>query len=506
MKKNKNLIWYTTLIITSIVVLEIYLLRLTYLNEVEKFDDNVRLALVESDKKLEKYFSSFFVINSPQNSKIFFHRENKNLNFNFQYIESTSLSENKSKDENNLDSATKEKVQKFVSNLERLHENDKKSNPKNKINNEKKSYLLYKFGDLNKISLIETLEKNKFKTDSIVRHCFDRIGIENKFDIDIVRFRNGKHTKNSKIDSKLKSQYHIALFTRFEDDDDKNSNKIQKPSDNDYLYVTFYDKEKHLLYNKLGINITSIFFINLFAISFFIYLVKTIINQQKLSELKNDFINNMSHELKTPLATIQFAAANIELDENLKSPNLIKDFTKVINQESSRMNHHIEQILQTNSAEKKQLNLIKEPFDLHQVINQLIESFNLITSADFTLHLDATNSVIIGDKTHIIGVFSNLIDNAIKYSTEIPNITIESENTTEGIQLKIIDKGIGISNEDIDKIFDKFFRVNQGNIHNVKGFGLGLSYAKAIIIAHKGTITVSSKLNKGTVFTFFLPH
>jgi two-component system phosphate regulon sensor histidine kinase PhoR len=192
----------------------------------------------------------------------------------------------------------------------------------------------------------------------------------------------------------------------------------------------------------------------------------------------------MSHELKTPLATIQFAIANIENILSFENSNLIKQYTRMINQESVKMNHHIEQILLTNSAEGKQLVLNKEIFDLHQLISNLIDNFSITNKVVFTTNFNASNAVIHANKVDINGVFSNLFDNAVK----------------------IIDNGIGIASEDINRIFDKFFRVTTGNIHNTKGFGLGLSYVKAIVIAHKGTITVSSKLDIGTIFTVFLPH
>ena len=470
-----------------------------YLREADKFNNNVKLALIECDRKLEKYYSSYFILNT-KDSSIFSHKANKDFNFDFQYIGSTNVA--KSYENKGLDRSTNIFFKKIVSTLNNIVVNDREVNRNVQTNNENVSFLLLKMDTYSGDKLFNTIEKNKTISDSIIRECFTNRGIQGLFDIDFIKFRDGDYNSRKPFTSNIKLQYSISLFTKSNDI----NLTISKNTSSDLLYITFHENLKYLIYLKLRIYLFILLLVNIFIILLAILFLNIIIKQQKLSELKNSFIDNMSHELKTPLATIQFAIANIENISSLENSNLIRQLTRIINQESLKMNHHIEQILQTNIAEDKQLVLNKETFDLHQLINCLIANFNLANKIVFITHFNATNALIHANKVDINGVFSNLIDNAIKYNTQSPCITIESENCNGGIIVKIIDNGIGIGSEDINKIFDKFFRVTTGNIHNTKGFGLGLSYVKAIVIAHRGTITVSSKLDIGTIFTVFLPH
>jgi two-component system phosphate regulon sensor histidine kinase PhoR len=497
--KKSTVFWYATLIVIPIILLETYLIRMIYLKEADKFNNNVKLALIECDRKLEKYYSSYFILNT-KDSTTFSHKANKDFNFDFQYIGSTNVA--KSFENKGLDRSTNFNLKKIVSTLNNIVVIDKEVNRNVQTNNENVSFLLLKMNNLSGDKLINTIEKNKTISDSLIRECFTNRGIQSHFDIDFIKFRDGDYNSRKLFTSNFKLQYSISLFTK----SNEVNPTISKNTSSDLLYITFHEKLKYFIYLKLRIYLFIVLLVNVFIIFLAILLLNTIIKQQKLSELKNAFINNMSHELKTPLATIQFAIANIENISSLENSNLIRQLTKIINQESLKMNHHIEQILQTNSAEGKQLVLNKETFDFHQLINDLIANFNLANKIVFITNFNASKALIHANKVDINGVFSNLFDNAIKYNTQSPFITIESENCNGGILVKIIDNGIGIASEDINRIFDKFFRVTTGNIHNTKGFGLGLSYVKAIVIAHKGTITVSSKLDIGTIFTVFLPH
>ena len=217
----------------------------------------------------------------------------------------------------------------------------------------------------------------------------------------------------------------------------------------------------------------------------------------------------MTHELKTPISTISLASQMMS-DKTISEENKKTDsLAKIIYDESMRLKFHVEKVLQMAIFEKMKLKLNMMELDLHLIIEKAIENFALlIKNSGGTLHkeLNATNSIAFVDEVHFLNSISNLIDNAIKYSKEIPDITITTQNTRKGILLTIEDKGVGISKENISRIFDKFFRAHSGNIHNVKGFGLGLSYVKKIIEEHGGTVRVESQLNKGTKFTLFLPQ
>jgi two-component system phosphate regulon sensor histidine kinase PhoR len=224
--------------------------------------------------------------------------------------------------------------------------------------------------------------------------------------------------------------------------------------------------------------------------------------------MKTDFINNMTHEFKTPIATISLAADSITSPTIIGAPDKIKRFVDIIRQENRRMNSQVERVLQMALIDKKDVQINLEELNIHDLIQQVIANFSLqIEKREGTLtaRLDAERPIIEGDATHITSVIHNLLDNANKYSPEKPQVTISTRNVPMGVEITVSDRGVGISKEARKNIFDKFYRVSTGNIHDVKGFGLGLSYVKEIITAHKGLIDVKSETGKGSSFILTLP-
>lgn len=235
----------------------------------------------------------------------------------------------------------------------------------------------------------------------------------------------------------------------------------------------------------------------------FYYTISTIAKQKKVSEIKNDFIGNMTHELKTPISTISLACEALSDSGINSSEDQKKTFVKMISEENKRLGVLVESVLQSAVIERGELKLKKQEVNLHELINKSVENIKIqVDNKGGVLGTDlqANNDQITGDPIHLTNVIYNLLDNAIKYSPETPEIIVSTQSIVGGTILKVSDKGMGISRENQKRIFDNLYRVPTGNVHNVKGFGLGLSYVKAVVEKHDGNIRVESQPGKGTTF------
>ncbi|KAA3436822.1 sensor histidine kinase [Rufibacter hautae] len=246
----------------------------------------------------------------------------------------------------------------------------------------------------------------------------------------------------------------------------------------------------------------------LLVLLFFTYTMVQILREKRLSELKTDFINNLTHELQTPITNIGLASEVLRKRSETLSPDRLTRYHDLIYAEKERLRAQIERVLQMATMESRELALKKETVDLHALLQQTGE--NLAPrlqqrSGHLRLDLQATNALVHADSLHVANAFYSLLDNAEKYSTQAPEIEVSTRDTEAGILISIRDRGIGIKQEFQKFLFDKFYRVPSGNVHNVKGFGLGLSYVKAIMEAHQGQVTVESAEHQGTCFRLLLP-
>jgi len=241
---------------------------------------------------------------------------------------------------------------------------------------------------------------------------------------------------------------------------------------------------------------------------FFAFAINIIVKQKRLSEIKTDFINNMTHELRTPISTIALSSDMLMRGDFSQDPEKLKRYASIIYKENKRLENQVERVLNVAKMDKETLHLKKEFFDMHDLIEEVKDNFEFNQTehgGEISIDLLASEFSIQADPVHITNVVFNLLDNAIKYCTGKPSITINTRNEKNGLILEVADNGIGIKREDIKMIFDKFFRVPTGNLHNVKGFGLGLYYVKIIIEQHGGNIQVKSVVGKGTTFILWLP-
>jgi two-component system phosphate regulon sensor histidine kinase PhoR len=284
-------------------------------------------------------------------------------------------------------------------------------------------------------------------------------------------------------------------------------NDLEETKKPNYLYLFFPKRDGYLL-KQTGILVIPTVVLTAMLIGIFVFTILIILRQKKLSIIKNDFINNMTHELKTPISTISLASQMLRDNTVTNTPKTIEHISGIIYQESKRLTTQVEKVLQMAVFNEGKLKLKIKEVNLNTLIKSVVLNFELRVKAkdgELITDLNVDPAIIKGDDVHITNVLFNLLDNAVKYSKEAPKIIISTHLEDEFLVIGVKDHGIGIPNEYVGQIFERFYRVPTGNIHDVKGFGLGLSYVKKIIDAHRGRIKVESELNKGTKFMIYFP-
>lgn len=341
---------------------------------------------------------------------------------------------------------------------------------------------------------------NHEQLDTLLEKSFAEHGINAKYHYAVFSIPQRKivyHTTDAPQEL-AESPYKAALF----------------PNDffgsSSFLAVSFPNKAGYIL-RQIGFTLASSALLMLTVIGCFGYAIHTIFRQKKLSEMKNDFINNMTHEFKTPIATVGMAVEALSDPQLSQQPNILQRYLGIIKEENTRLGLQVEKVLQIARLDRQKLDIKPEPVNVHELIERIAEKQQLQLRERGVIQLDlmAGQPVIEADRLHLTNIVNNLLDNAIKYSKEVVEIKVSTSeiraNGKEFLQLIIEDKGIGISKENLNKIFDKFYRVPTGNIHNVKGFGLGLSYVKFSVEAHGGTVLAESKLGAGSRFIVQIP-
>jgi len=275
-----------------------------------------------------------------------------------------------------------------------------------------------------------------------------------------------------------------------------------------FIHLFIFHKGKILL-QKTWIVLFSSLLLIVIILACFAYALHIIFDQKKVSEIKNDFVNNMTHELKTPISTVSLALeALVNFDVRSDEERTLK-YLDISRKEIRRLSTMVEKVLNTARYERGEIDLKKEHHSINSLIENVVETMSMQVlkkngTLDFVLH--ASSDTIFADKIHINNLLYNLIDNSNKYFTDTPQITICTENYEKGVVVIVSDRGIGISKDELRRVFDKFYRVPTGNLHNVKGYGLGLSYVKDIVEMHGGKLEVHSEVNMGTTFTVYLPY
>ena len=278
----------------------------------------------------------------------------------------------------------------------------------------------------------------------------------------------------------------------------------------DEMLIVVLPGIKSLVFKSLKWRIITSAFFTLIILAAFYLTVRTMLRQKKLGEIKNDFINNMTHEFKTPIATISLAVDAMRNEKVIQDRAKMAYFSGIIKEENQRMNRQVETILKASQLEKQEVDLNLKPLNAHEIVKDVADNFVLQLESKqgkVDLYLNAEKDMIDGDEVHFSNLVNNLIDNAVKYAKENvpPQIKITTSNTAKHFIFRIEDNGIGMNRDTLKKIFERFYRAHTGNIHNVKGFGLGLSYVKTMVEAHNGSIKAESTLGKGSTFTLEIP-
>lgn len=298
-------------------------------------------------------------------------------------------------------------------------------------------------------------------------------------------------------------------YVSFGQDFTKDGTKtLPKWDDQGYYFGVQFPKKATIITNRMGVWIFSSSVL-LLVIIFFAYAMFVILKQKRLSEIQKDFINNMTHEFKTPISTIAVSTEVLKNPAIIHQPERLLSYASIIENENRRLKNQVEHVLQMARMDKTDLKLEKAPISLHAMIDEVLKSMrtNLDENGiELACNLRAQNDQLVGDKLHLVNVLYNLLDNAIKYRGKEPAIHISTYNYKDCLKLEIKDNGIGIAKAHVKRIFDRFYRVPTGNIHDVKGFGIGLHYVHLVIKAHGGQIHVASDLGKETTFVVTLKN
>ncbi|MFN8284626.1 MAG: HAMP domain-containing sensor histidine kinase [Chitinophagales bacterium] len=502
---NKNLLLLTAVLLFlglfGIGIVQIFWLKNAIKSREQDFDKTVFEAMNEMSTKIEDLSYQPLVSNLMQTSFQSSVRTNESGEIILEYMDTTGYSnEFRVKDptllENNFslqNDGNNQNVYLPYNNKANTHANTAADQPTIDIDN-LQQFMAQQMTSLRPIT--EILDTGKLK--EIINHCLEEHGLKTRVNYGVTEYAPNNFvllSRNTSMSQLYKSDYTIDLFRRSMFDDNKT------------LKLIFPERKKYL-YSEMSPLILSSSLFFLMVVAAFILTFQIIFKQKKLSDMKTDFINNMTHELKTPIATISIASEMLKDTSISASEENRSKYAGIIFEENKRLYNHVEQVLQLARLEKGELQLNLDDRDVHEIIATTASRFQLILQeldGKVELNLNAVHTIFKVDEMHFTNVINNLIDNAIKYNDKTPLIKINTLNVPVGIQIEVTDNGVGLTKEDQQKIFDKFYRVSKGNVHDTKGFGLGLSYVKSIIEKHNGEIKVESKLKEGSKFTILLP-
>ncbi len=498
MKKRavSGLIYFMAIVIVGLIALQYSFIRISYEEKQEIYNQHIYQALQNTTERLKLRQSvmciyehlnaspqdsimpvdpTMFSLNYPDGSRLSIEFQMRNNGYDYSQSRNQVLP-GSNVDINNIEQFFDEIMTKQQSDLHQIlskmeHEIDLRKQPLSRLYTNQS---------------IRTILSEELKNQ----------GISQPFEYAIVQ--------NNNIHPSLRS----TNFAKSDVDDTYKINLQPRAIFNypELLYIKLPERNAFLM-DSLSMQISlSIIFVLIILITFFIS-TYIILRQKRVSAMKTDFISNMTHEFKTPIATIRLAGDSLKNDKILSNQKMREQFIGIISQETTRLNNQVEKVLEISSLDKGEIKLKLQNHDIHAMLDEVVKTFDLSIkqeSGKIATELKAENTQYLIDKEHMMNVISNLIDNAIKYSKSEPDITITTYNKNKWIYISVKDRGIGMDQATLTKIFERFYRASDINIHNVKGFGLGLHYVKEIVSAHKGLVDVKSTTGKGSTFTIKL--
>lgn len=354
-------------------------------------------------------------------------------------------------------------------------------------------------------SVIQRFSKDDIK--DIIKNSFDRnglAGISFEFAITENTWLGDQLVTDNFFKYYLDSTHNVRNVIFLQPPSGSNLENLSKEE----FLVIVVPHQNSIVFKEIGWFILGAIIFTIIITTAFFLTIRTLLRQKKLSEIKSDFINNMTHEFKTPLATISLAVDALKNEKVIADKDKSNYFTGIIKEENKRMNKQVETILQAALLDKQEVQLNLKKLSAHALISTALNNMTLPIEqkgGQLISHLNASKDMIMADEVHFTNFVNNLLDNAVKYSKENPEIKLTTSNTGSNFKIKIDDNGIGMNKETLNRIFEKFYRAHTGNVHNVKGFGLGLSYVKTMVDAHHGTIKAESTLGKGSSFIITIP-
>ena len=495
------LIGVITSALIGLVVIQLYWIDNAITLKEEGFKRNVRSAIISVSDKLEKIDAAYQIKAHKQGQQLFNQKLN-NFNSAFQSENDSSVTFKKNGITYQVREKQSENRQSYQQSVQSVSSSGKigfqlsiqgqgNAGAKESVLNE----MLENLARIGHRPMKERLNKNLI--DSLLKNELLNRGIKAEFQYGVFDYDGNEVIIDSVVNiNKIRqSGFYAQLFP---------NDVFEAP----HVLTILFPHQKGYLIKTMWMMLSTSVLLLIIIVCTFTFTIQTIFKQKKLSEVKNDFISNMTHELKTPISTISLACEALS-DKDISDKLTVRsNYVDMIRQENKRLGLLVESVLKSATWDKGDLKLRKEEFDLHQIINAVADNILIqVESKVGTIEkkLKAVNSIITADQVHITNLLNNLLDNANKYSPENPEISISTENYKEGVLLAVSDKGQGIKRENLSKIFEKFYRVPTGNVHNVKGFGLGLNYVKAIVERHGGEISASSIYGKGTNFKIYIP-